>query len=77
MGFGSEVKRSRSAMPVSYRIGTARRLVQYGLIPEFIGRLPVAVTFNELNKTLWYILTEPKNALVKQYKRPLEMDGSN
>ena len=51
-------------------------LVQYGLIPEFIGRLPVAVTLNELNEdALVRILTEPKNALVKQYKRLLEMDG--
>ena len=51
-------------------------LVQYGLIPEFIGRLPVSVTLDELKEdALVRILTEPKNALIKQYKRLLHIDG--
>ncbi len=50
-------------------------LLKYGLIPEFIGRLPVAVTLHELDETaLVRILTEPKNALVKQYTRLFDME---
>ena len=77
MGFGSEVKskQKRNASEL-LELVQPEDLVQYGLIPEFIGRLPVAVTLNELNEdALVRILTEPKNALVKQYKRLLEMDG--
>lgn len=51
-------------------------LIRYGLIPEFVGRLPVVATLHELQEqTLIKILQEPKNALVKQYKRLFEMDG--
>ena len=51
-------------------------LLKYGLIPEFVGRLPVMVTLHELSKdALLSILTEPKNALIKQYKKLFEMDG--
>ncbi|WP_336250824.1 ATP-dependent Clp protease ATP-binding subunit ClpX [Stomatohabitans albus] len=51
-------------------------LVKYGMIPEFIGRLPVMTTVDELDKaTLIQILTEPKNALVKQYQKSFGMDG--
>jgi ATP-dependent Clp protease ATP-binding subunit ClpX len=51
-------------------------LVKFGLIPEFVGRLPVVATLEELSEAaLIQILTEPKNALVKQYKRLLELDG--
>jgi len=51
-------------------------LLQYGLIPEMIGRLPVLSTLSELDEEAMYtILTEPRNALVKQYKRLLEMEG--
>ena len=47
-----------------------------GLIPEFIGRLPVVVTLNALDeKAMVRILTEPKNALVKQFQKLLELDG--
>ena len=50
-------------------------LIQYGLIPEFVGRLPVVATLEELDETaLVRILTEPKNALVKQYSRLFEME---
>ncbi|MDD5645243.1 MAG: ATP-dependent Clp protease ATP-binding subunit ClpX [bacterium] len=51
-------------------------LVEYGLIPEFVGRLPVAVNFAGLTeKDLTRILTEPRNALIKQYQRLLEMEN--
>ena len=51
-------------------------LVKYGLIPEFIGRLPIVATLRELDEdALMTILTEPKNALVKQYQRLLKLDG--
>lgn len=51
-------------------------LIKYGLIPEFIGRVPITVTLSELDeKALKKILTEPKNALVKQYKKLFDMDG--
>jgi ATP-dependent Clp protease ATP-binding subunit ClpX len=51
-------------------------LIRYGLIPEFVGRLPVMATLEELDEAaLMRILTEPKNALVKQYARLFEMEG--
>ncbi len=51
-------------------------LLKYGLIPEFIGRLPVLVTLEELSKeALMEIITEPKNALIKQYSKLFAMDG--
>ncbi|WP_155358389.1 ATP-dependent Clp protease ATP-binding subunit ClpX [Acrocarpospora macrocephala] len=51
-------------------------LVKFGLIPEFVGRLPVISTFQPLDRTaLARILTEPRNALIKQYQRLFEMDG--
>ncbi|MBQ2270956.1 MAG: AAA family ATPase, partial [Firmicutes bacterium] len=51
-------------------------LLKFGLIPEFIGRLPVMVTLEDLNKdALVRIIKEPKNAILKQYKKLFEMDG--
>ena len=51
-------------------------LLKFGLIPEFVGRLPIVTTLKELDKeALIRIVTEPKNALVKQYKKLLEFDG--
>src|SRR5690625_3034739 len=51
-------------------------LVRYGLIPEFVGRLPVIATLDELDMpALVQILTEPKNSLIKQYERLFEMEG--
>jgi len=51
-------------------------LIKYGLIPEFVGRFPVIVTLNELTEDdLIRILTEPKDAIIRQYKKLLEMDG--
>ena len=52
-------------------------LVKYGLIPEFVGRLPIVATLSELDReALIRILTEPKNALVKQYKQLFDMEGA-
>jgi ATP-dependent Clp protease ATP-binding subunit ClpX len=51
-------------------------LIKYGLIPEFTGRLPVVAVLNSLNEdALHSILTEPKNAIVKQYKKLFRMEG--
>ena len=51
-------------------------LLKFGLIPEFIGRLPIIATLHELNEeALIDILTKPKNALVKQFQRIFDMDG--
>lgn len=77
MGFGSNI-RSKTKRNTSELLALVQPedLVSYGLIPEFIGRLPVSVTLDELNEgALVRILTEPKNALIKQYKRLLDMDG--
>jgi ATP-dependent Clp protease ATP-binding subunit ClpX len=52
-------------------------LIKYGLIPEFVGRLPVVATLDELDEeALVTILVEPKNALTKQYKKLFEMEGA-
>ncbi len=51
-------------------------LIKYGLIPELIGRLPVLATLEELDlEALISILTEPKNSLIKQYRKLFEMEG--
>ncbi|MEQ8699825.1 MAG: ATP-dependent Clp protease ATP-binding subunit ClpX, partial [Bauldia litoralis] len=53
-------------------------LLKFGLIPEFVGRLPVIATLEDLDEAaLMKILTEPKNALVKQYQRLFEMEGAS
>ncbi len=77
MGFGSAGK-SREKLTSSELTARAEPedLVRFGLIPEFIGRLPVLTTLDELDEgSLVRILTEPKNALVKQYQKLFEMDG--
>lgn len=77
MGFGAPIasKEERSIGEVLNRV-RGEDLLKYGLIPEFIGRLPVIATLNELDEgALVQVLTEPKNALVKQYKKLFEMDG--
>lgn len=54
------------------------QIIKYGLMPEIVGRLPVIVKLNPLNENdLVHILTQPKNALIKQYQKILEMDGIN
>ncbi len=78
IGFGAEVRD-----PEERRVGTVLRevepedLLKFGLIPEFIGRLPVVATLEDLDeRTLIEILTKPKNALLKQYQRLFEMEGA-
>lgn len=77
MGFGSQVKSRAEKRASEYLTELEPQdLLRFGLIPEFVGRLPVVATLEELTETaLIQILTEPKNALVKQYKRLLELDG--
>ncbi len=77
MGFGADIK-SKSGENSEEVMGQVRPedLIKFGLIPEFVGRLPVVVTLTQLDEdALIKILTEPRNALVKQYQRLLEMDG--
>lgn len=77
LGFGADIPSRRDK-----RIGELLEVVQpedllkFGLIPEFVGRLPVIATLHELNEdALIDILTKPKNAIVKQFARLLDMDG--
>ncbi len=77
MGFGAEIKSKQEI-----KIGEVLKqilpsdLLKFGLIPEFVGRLPVTVTLDALDEpALVQILTEPKNALVKQYQKLCELDG--
>ncbi|MAN51985.1 MULTISPECIES: ATP-dependent Clp protease ATP-binding subunit ClpX [Marinimicrobium] len=78
IGFGAEVKSKddkRKFGEILHQL-EPEDLVQYGLIPEFVGRLPVIATLDELDKeALVQILTEPKNSLTKQYQRLFEMEG--
>ena len=78
IGFGADVKSSKNKATESELLAQieAEDLVKFGLIPEFIGRLPVIGTLSELDKdALVNILTEPKNALTKQFNALLELDG--
>src|SRR6202008_211577 len=77
IGFGASVRD-----PEDRRTGDVLRevepddLLKFGLIPEFVGRLPVLATLEDLDEgALVTILTEPKNALVKQYQRMFEMEN--
>jgi len=79
IGFGADVKSKEDAKQVGevLRDVEPEDLIHYGLIPEFVGRLPILATLDELDEEqLVQILTEPKNALSKQYKRLFEMEGS-
>ena len=79
IGFGAEVKSkddSKSVSDVLHEV-EPEDLTKYGLIPEFVGRLPVVATLSELDEdALIQILTEPKNALTKQYQKMFEMEGA-
>ncbi|HJQ77367.1 MAG TPA: ATP-dependent Clp protease ATP-binding subunit ClpX [Acidimicrobiia bacterium] len=76
VGFGAELKSKNDGRPTELIAEVLPEdLMKYGLIPEFIGRLPVTATVEDLDKeSLVRILTEPKNALTKQYARMFEMD---
>jgi ATP-dependent Clp protease ATP-binding subunit ClpX len=76
VGFGAELKSKKDGRPTELIAEVLPEdLMKYGLIPEFIGRLPVTATVEDLDhEALVRILTEPKNALIKQYARMFEMD---
>ncbi|MBA3351727.1 MAG: ATP-dependent Clp protease ATP-binding subunit ClpX [Blastocatellia bacterium] len=76
LGFQAEIKTKSQRQNESINKLEPEDLIHYGLIPEFVGRLPVIGTLQELDKAaLLQILTEPKNALVKQYQRKFEFDN--
>lgn len=79
MGFGAKiVKQEEKNIGETLQMVQPEDLIKFGLIPEFLGRLPVIATLDELNESaLIRILKEPKNALIKQYKRLMEMEGVN
>jgi ATP-dependent Clp protease ATP-binding subunit ClpX len=79
MGYGAKIVAEKEQ-----RIGDILKmvrpedLIKFGLIPEFLGRLPVVATLDELNEdTLIRILSEPKNALIKQFKKLFELEDVN
>ena len=78
MGFGAQIQ-SKKDIHDKYKIFEQllpQDLLKFGLIPEFVGRLPIIATLQELDReALIKIVTEPKNALFKQYKKLLELDG--
>ena len=77
IGFGGEKKEiAKKTKTEVFKELLPQDLLKFGLIPEFVGRLPIVTTLEELDKeALISILTKPKNALVKQYKKLLAMDG--
>src|SRR6266511_219484 len=78
IGFGAEVKSPKNSRAIYDLLKSVEPedLIKYGLIPEFVGRLPVLAALEELDEhALIQILTEPKNALIKQYQRLFLMEG--
>ncbi len=77
IGFGADVRNTEEVKPGEmFRMLEPEDLLKFGLIPEFIGRLPVIATLDDLDEAaLKNILTEPKNALTKQYRKLFEMEG--
>jgi ATP-dependent Clp protease ATP-binding subunit ClpX len=78
IGFGAKVKSSERKIEIGKLLAEVEPedLIKFGLIPEFVGRLPVVATLEELDETaLVKILTEPKNAITKQFKKLFEMEG--
>jgi len=79
MGFGADIlskKDDEAHLAELYDKMLPEDLLKYGMIPEFIGRIPITATLNPLDKaTLRKILSEPKNAIIKQFKKLLLMDG--
>lgn len=77
IGFGANIKdKEQRNVGELFQKVEPEDLLKFGLIPEFVGRLPITATLNDLDeKALISILTEPKNALVKQYKKLFEAEG--
>ncbi len=75
IGFGADIRDKKEEKDLLSQV-RVEDLIQYGLIPEFVGRIPVIATLEELDEdALVRVLTEPKNALIKQYKQLLAMEG--
>ena len=77
MGFGAEIesREDRADRASCSPRSQPEDLLKFGLIPEFVGRLPVVATLDELDEdALVRILTEPKNALIKQYQKLFELE---
>lgn len=75
IGFGGEIKTNIEQKDNIFKKVVPKDLVKFGMVPEFVGRLPVISVLEELDEnSLVRILTEPKNALVKQYKKLFEYD---
>ena len=77
IGFGAELaSKEEKTIGKLYHEALPQDIIKFGLIPEFVGRIPVIVALDSLDEdSLVRILTEPKNAIVKQYKALFEMDG--
>ena len=77
IGFGAEIKnRNETDINELLRQVQPEDLVKYGIIPEFVGRVPIGVSLQGLDEdALVRVLTEPKNAIIKQYEKLFEMDG--
>jgi ATP-dependent Clp protease ATP-binding subunit ClpX len=77
VGFGADIKGKKDSHPDEYlQMVQPEDLIKFGLIPEFVGRLPLISSLHALSEeALMNILTEPKNAIVKQYKRLFRMEG--
>lgn len=78
MGFGASVQSKEDVRSIGETLEDVevRDLISFGLIPEFIGRLPVVATLKELSEDdMIRVLTEPKNAITKQYEKLLQIDG--
>ncbi|MCI1710216.1 MAG: ATP-dependent Clp protease ATP-binding subunit ClpX [Chiayiivirga sp.] len=79
IGFGADVRSKKQKVSVGKLLADCEPedLIKFGLIPEFVGRLPVVATLEELDEpALVKILTEPKNAITKQFKKLFEMEGA-
>ncbi len=76
LGFGGRVKETEENVYEMLSDVKPQDLTKFGLIPEFVGRIPIVVSLHPLNEdALVNILTQPKNAIIKQYQKLIEMDG--
>ena len=76
LGFGGEVKNEEADMYKSLEDVKPQDLTKFGLIPEFVGRVPIVVALHPLDEAaLVNILTEPRNAIIKQYQKLMALDG--
>ena len=76
LGFGAEIKTKAEKSKGIYKEVIHQDFVKYGMVPEFVGRMPVIAVLDELDEeSLIRILSEPKNSLIKQYKKLFELDG--